>query len=107
MVRNCSHFPILGCGKLQVSLVIYAGSVFSWQFSGVYGSMELQFPLAEGHGDLQLTDECTHVRTHKLVHVSKVAKPKQCTKTADNCIVTKHFLPAEILLRGPVRNCQK
>lgn len=38
MVRNCSHIPMLGCGKLKVSMVIYAGSVFSWQFSGVFGN---------------------------------------------------------------------
>lgn len=52
MVRNYSHFPILGCGKLQVSLVIYASSVFSWQFSGVFGNKQLQSLLAEGLGDL-------------------------------------------------------
>lgn len=48
-----------------------------------------------------------HTLTHKLLHISKVAKPKQCTKTAGNHIITQHFLPAETLLTGPVRNCQR
>lgn len=88
-------------------MVIYAGSVFSWQFSGVFGNKELQIPLAdEGHGDLQLRDECTHAHTHKFLHISKAANPKQCTITAGNPIVT-HFLPAETLLTGPGRNSQR
>jgi len=62
MVRD---FPILGCGKLKVSLVIYAGSVFSWQVSGVFGNNELQFPLAEGMVIYKLQmSACMHTRTN-------------------------------------------
>lgn len=39
-----------------------------------------EFPLAEGHSDLQLTDECTHTCAHKLLHVSEVANPNNAPK---------------------------
>lgn len=94
MVRNGSHFPILGCGKLQVSLVIYAGSVFSQQFSRVLKRSYSVFWLSSTViYNLQMS-----AHTRKLVHISN-PKHQNCRQPQSHA--------AETFLTGPVRNCQR